>query len=349
MKFKPADLPHEKVAGSSLTNRKDMKIFREITPVKKSDVFVILDSYNVHFDYPIHNHPEYELNLVIGSSGNRIVGDSIEGYAKKDLVLLGPYLYHKWDRTDIRPDGVGPDCRVVTIQFDEHLFDSTLLSKGPFYRIRKLLNRSNRGIRFTGKTFERAQELITGLTRLQGFESVLVFMQLLELLANSTECRFLASEVFREYALDLDNHRMEIAYQYVVRNFTNPELKIGEVAEKLHMAESTFSHFFKKNTNKSFTNFLLDMRLGYACKQLLESDDNVGNISLKSGFNNLANFNRLFRKYRRCTPLQYRKQYKMRVDFDWSHQLTPYQFVPEDNGSHPLLKPEDYATKLAHN
>ena len=75
----------------------------------------------------------------------------------------------------------------------------------------------------------------------------------------------------------------------------------------------------------------------------------MGNISLKSGFNNLANFNRLFRKYRRCTPLQYRKQYKMRVDFDWSHQLTPYQFVPEDNRNHPLLQPEDYATKLVHN
>ena len=105
-----------------------MNIYREITPLKTPDVFVVLDSVCNGFDYPIHNHPEYELNLIAGMSGTRIVGDSIERYTDFDLVLLGPYLYHKWDG-DAQLQQNGQPYRVITIQFSMELFSAQLFQK----------------------------------------------------------------------------------------------------------------------------------------------------------------------------------------------------------------------------
>ena len=121
-----------------------MNIYREITPLKETDVFVVLDSMSNGFDYPIHNHPEFELNLVAGMSGTRIVGDSTERYTDTDLVLLGPYLYHKWDG-DEHLQRSGRPYRVITIQFGMDLFGGHFGQKERFLNIRQLLQDSGRG------------------------------------------------------------------------------------------------------------------------------------------------------------------------------------------------------------
>jgi AraC-like DNA-binding protein len=114
------------------------------------------------------------------------------------------------------------------------------------------------------------------------------------------------------------------------------------------MSESAFSHFFQKYAFRSFTQFLVDLRIGHACKLLLDTDDTVAQISAKSGFNNLANFNRLFKKYRSCTPLEYRKRYLEKTAFDWSKQPTPWQFIPSDSRTRQTVQPLEYSTRLLH-
>ena len=132
-----------------------MNVFHENTPLKENDVCVVLDSSNNGFDYPIHNHPEVEINLVLGMSGKRVVGDSTESYYENDLVIIGPYVYHKWygDENLLTRN---ESYRVITIQFDPKLFSTSLLLKDSFFSIRNLLKESSRGIHFTGKTFEKA-------------------------------------------------------------------------------------------------------------------------------------------------------------------------------------------------
>ena len=304
-----------------------MHIYREITPLKEPDVFVVLNSVNNGFDYPIHNHPEFELNLVMGISGTRIVGDSIERYFDSDLVLLGPYLYHKWDGDEAMLGSEQP-YRVITIQFGRDLFNSQLLQKDRFYRIRKLLQDSSRGIKFHSKTFEGAKAKMIELTEAKGFTSVIGFLQLLDLLSQTTETTFLASEGFTPQALRSDSNRIQIAYAYILKNFHDQRLRIGHVAAQINMTSSAFSHFFQKYTNKSFTEFLADVRICHVCKLLLDTDENISQISYHSGFNNVANFNRLFRKYRSCTPAEFRRRNKENISFDWEKQITPWQFLP---------------------
>jgi AraC-like DNA-binding protein len=324
-----------------------MRVFREITPVTNSDVFVILDSVNKGFDYPIHNHPEYELNLVLNSVGTRIVGDSTEKYKHADLVLIGPYLFHKWDSEDKDPDD-SKDCRVITIQFDMHLFDQHFLSRKPFYRVKGLLENAARGIRFTGHTLELVRDIMTQLTHLRGIEGVIAFMRLLDILSQSEEYQYLASEGFDGKAIHTRSKRLHTAYQYIIRHFRDADLKMCDVASKVNMTDSAFSHFFKKITNKSFSKFLIEMRLGHTCKLLLETDELIINISCASGFNNVANFNRLFKKIHRCTPHEFRKLYQEKAQFDWTEQRTPGQFVPRDVEIGSEYRPTEYATELVH-
>jgi AraC-like DNA-binding protein len=114
------------------------------------------------------------------------------------------------------------------------------------------------------------------------------------------------------------------------------------------MGESAFSHFFQKYAFRSFTQFLLDIRIGHACKLLLDTDETVGQICYKSGFNNLANFNRLFKKYRHSTPVEYRRRHTEKNAFDWVNQITPWQFLPATNKNETPLIPQSYATRLVH-
>lgn len=324
-----------------------MDIYREITPLKEPDVFVIIDSVSNGFDYPIHNHPEYELNLIAGISGTRIVGDSTERYQDYDLVLLGPYLYHKWDGDEALQRS-GQPYRVITIQFGMDLFNAHLFQKERFYKIQRLLQASARGIKFHGKTFEKAMKIMSNLTEDKGFASFIGFMELLDLLSQSSETDFLASEGFTPQALKSDSSRIQSVYGYILRNFSNHHIKIGDLAALVNMSASAFSHFFQKYTNKSFTQFLLDVRIGHACKLLLSTDETIYQICYRSGFNNIANFNRLFKKYRSCTPVEYRRRYMEKNEFDWTKQVTPWQFLPPQSGVGKAFRPVQYATKLIH-
>lgn len=325
-----------------------MHIYREITPLQEPDVFVVLSSFNNGFDYPIHNHPELELNLVLGISGTRIVGDSTERYIDNDLVLLGSNLYHKWDGDEALLRSEKP-YQVITIQFGMDLFNSKLLQKDRFYKIKKLLQDASRGIKFHGKTFEEAKKKMVELTEDKGFMSVIRFLELLDLLSQTTEMSFLASEGFTPQALRSDSNRIQIAYGYILKNFHDANLKIGDLAALVNMSSSTFSHFFQKYTNKNFTEFLIDVRLGNVCKLLLNTDENINQIAYRSGFNNAANFNRLFKKYRSCTPAEYRKRNKENGNFDWEKQTTPLQFLPANAITKKATGPFEYSTtKVVH-
>ena len=325
-----------------------MNIYREITPLKSQDVFVVLDSVCNGFDYPIHNHPEFELNLVAGMSGTRTVGDSTARYNDYDLVLLGPYLYHKWDG-DRQLQDSGQPYRVITIQFAIDLFNGQMFQREQFLKIRQMLRDASRGICFHGKTFEEAMRIMVSLTEDRGFTNVISFLQLMDLLSNSQETTLLASEGFSPQALRAGSNRIQVAYAYILKHFTDPDLKIGDVASQVNMSESAFSHFFKKYAFRSFTQFLVDLRVGHACKLLLDTDDTIGQIYVQSGFNNLANFNRLFRKYRSCTPGEYRKRYLEKMEFDWTKQITPWQFLPPGTRMAESLNPQFASARVTHN
>lgn len=304
-----------------------MKVYKEITPLTQNDVFVIINSEKIGFDYPIHYHSAYELTLILNSSGNRIVGDSVEKYDSNDLVLIGPEIYHRWDDDDMPPEKRN-NAHVITIQFSKDLFDQSLFLKDSFFAIKNLLEDSQRGLKFTGETLQAITERMKALTLFKKFESAMAFLNILNMLAVSKDKAYLASEGFISIKEDLKGDRINKMYTYILAHFNDPNLRITELAQESNMSASAFGHFFKKSTNKSFTQFLVDMRLGYASNLILNSNDSISEIAYRSGFNNIANFNRLFKKNKFITPKEYRRNLMQSNDFNWKKQLTPNQFIP---------------------
>ena len=304
-----------------------MKVYKEITPLTQNDVFVIINSEKIGFDYPIHYHSAYELTLVMNSSGNRIIGDSVDKYRSNDLVLIGPEIYHKWDDDDL-PAKRRNNAHVITIQFSKDLFNQTLFLKEYFFSIKGLLKDSQRGIKFTDETFEVIARKIQNLVTIKGFDSVIEFLKILHLLSISQHKEYLAGEGFitiKEYE---KGDRVNKMYNYILANFSDRDLRITDLAQESNMSPSAFGHFFKKCTNKSFTQFVVDLRLGHASKLLLDSNLSISEIAFISGFNNIANFNRLFKKNKLITPKQYRNDLMQNSNFNWKNQITTNQFVP---------------------
>ncbi|MBI9058074.1 MAG: helix-turn-helix domain-containing protein [Labilibaculum sp.] len=279
------------------------RIVREITPLSEHDFFIVLDHQNAKFDFPIHYHPEYELNLVLHSEGKRIIGDSIKKYESADLVLIGPNTPHAWS-------GSTDDARVITIQFQTNILSEQTLNRKASLPIKDLLEKSKMGILFSEETTHNITDRILKLSDVTGFDSFLDFLSILYDLSISRNQMTLSSPSYVEQFDTSKSRRIKMVNQFLIENLHNP-IRINDVAEMVNMSPSAFSHFFKKRTQRAFSDYLLDIRIGHAAKILIETEKNISEICFESGFNNISNFNRSFKKLKGCTPREFRSQQKM--------------------------------------
>ncbi|VBB45833.1 Transcriptional regulator, AraC family [uncultured Paludibacter sp.] len=275
-------------------------IQREITPISAEDLFIVLNYPNAKFDYPVHYHPDFEINLVINDRGKRIVGDSIEYFDELDLVMIGSNLSHAWRGEIVNGN------HVVTIQFSDELLNFPVLQKRMFSSIKQLLIESQRGLIFSKETKLVMKERILMLTKMQGFHSVLEFLSILYDLSTS-ERQVLVSNIYdtKDTVRNSKSRRIAKVCSYIEENMEN-EIKLADVASLVSMSESAFSHFFKKRTNTSFIVYVNNLRIAKACQMLSETTHSVAEICYSCGFNNLSNFIRIFKKKKGMTPNEYR-------------------------------------------
>lgn len=284
-----------------------MKSIKEITPIKSDDPFVILKHENALFDYPLHFHKEYELTLIRNFKGKRTVGDSVERCEETDLTLLGPELKHLW-----KSDEVISNAHVITIQFQEHFLTSKIMSYAVSKDIKKLLEVSKQGISFSNPTKDLIIPKILSISDNKSFRSFLSFLETLHILSISKDFKVLSSPPTANYSQKRESRRISIITKYIENNYEK-NIKLSKIAEMVNMSESAFSHYFKKRTSQTFTNYLQDYRLGVVTKLLTESEMSINEISYSSGFNSLSNFNRAFKKKHQISPKEFKANYHKEV------------------------------------
>lgn len=276
-------------------------IRREITPISNQDFYLLQNHFNAQFDYPLHYHPEYEINLVFNTHGQRIVGDSIEYYHDKDLVLIGSNTLHAW--TDEENNS---KARVITIQFATDFLNKQTLSRSVMRPIQALLEVSQQGVLFKGKQLIKLKEKIMKLADLDGFDGVLGFLSLLYDMATSDFQLILPYSSKIEATQNSNNSRILEACHFIQKNYKE-KITVEDVANRVNMSSSAFSHFFKKRTYRSFTDYLLDLRISNVCRMLIDTDLPISMIAEESGFSNLSNFNKVFKSRKRKTPKEFRQ------------------------------------------
>lgn len=275
------------------------EIQQEICPITGDDLFIILDHTNAKFEYPIHCHPEYEINVVINTRGTRVIGDSEEKFTGLDFVMVGPYVPHVWKAE-------GEENRVITIQFSGDLLNFHIMNKRLFLPIKQLLIDSIHGLHFYGPDAERIKEEIVELTRIQGFQSATKFLNILNSLANAPR-RKLVSNMYESETLihQSKSRRISKVCRYIEENISQ-KITLSDAASLVNMSDSAFSHFFKKQTSISFITYVNNLRVAKACDLLANTALSASEICYDCGFNNKSNFIRLFTKRKNMTPIEYR-------------------------------------------
>jgi len=280
-------------------------IIKEITPLTQNDCFTIFSRVKNDFDFPLHFHEEFELNLILNAPGaKRIVGDNVEEISDMELVLVGPNLSHAWSTHNCKTE-----ITEVTIQWHKDLFDDKLLRRNQLSFIRKMFERSGRGILFPRETIERLYPRILAIEQLQGFDSVLELMSILHDLSTSKSMRILSDATFNnEQILNYNSRRIDKAFEFMNANF-DKQISLKDLSKLVSMTEVSFSRFIKKRTGNTFLDSLNEIRLGHATRMLIETTHSVAEISYNCGFNNISNFNRLFKRKKHCTPKEFRENF----------------------------------------
>ncbi len=283
----------------------NQKVTREVTPLTDSDCFTLFWRVKKHFDFPLHYHDEYELNLILNGKGaKRIVGDHVARIDDVELVLVGSNLYHGWfdDACD------GGEITEVTIQFHRSLFSEDFLQKNQLNFIRNMFDKSQQGILFSRETVLALKDRLISLKDKAGFDSVLELMAILHRLSQSDGTRMLSSVGFDDHHAQSNSRRIVKVFEYLNEHYSKP-ITLADMAAYANMHEASFSRFVKKSTGKTFISSLNEIRLGHATRLLIDTNQTIAEIAYGCGFNNISNFNRIFKRKKSCTPKEFRENF----------------------------------------
>ena len=254
----------------------------------------------------IHSHNNFELNYILSGSGRRIVGDNISSFERGDLVLLGPEVPHSWEILESQKN-ISPSC--ITTHFYENIIGSDFFNIPELEHVENLLKQANRGISFTGSKIKKIRTKLERLVDLDGLESYIELLSIFNDLLQTESVEYLASAIDMPLKFTKDLDRINRVYEYVFLNIEEG-IKLGDVADLLHMAPGSFCRYFKKKTSRTFTQYVKSVRIGLAAKMLVETEKTITQICYDSGYNNLANFNHYFKSLMNKTPSEYRKNFR---------------------------------------
>lgn len=262
-----------------------------------------------HFTYPWHFHSEYELLYVLEGGGTRFVADNIEEFAAGDLVLLGSNLPHFW-KTDpsYHAEGSKKKIKYIVVQFSNEFFKEAISEYPEFHLIKELLERSGQGIRFSNEFAQKTKSKIFKIVRSKGFERAILTLKLLQHLAKTDDYKLLAGELYQSENHDFTSDRMTKVMHYLNTAYLK-KIELEKVAEVANLHPSAFCRYFKEKSGKPLSEFINDMRIGYACRLIIEGKMSVSQICYESGFNNLSNFNRTFKRHTGFTPTAYLEEF----------------------------------------
>lgn len=274
--------------------------------LSQSNLFeVVIQESKRDFDYPWHYHPELELTYILGGGGVRYVGNSMENFYNDDLVLLGPNLPHSWvDNSNNIPSTGG----IITYLKDDFL-DKAWMKSCEFENINQLLSLSNKGIRFDTAFARKLKPKFLGLLNLSPFEKMISLLEILQELAQTHNFHYLCEHGFCYEPNEINNSRINIIYSYIQKHYAE-KITLSDISKQVYMSEEYFSKYFSKVMKKPFFEFLNNFKISKACKLLIETDKQISEVCFASGFESIPFFFRQFKKFKRCSPKEYRMQFK---------------------------------------
>ena len=281
-------------------------IINERLPISKSSPLKARFFDYEHFSYPLHFHSEYEIIYIKEGTGTRFLGNSITKFQAGDILLIGSNLPH-FMKSDEEYHSGNTDLRVkgTIIQFEKEFMYSAINHYPHFIKIKNLFQESQRGIYFAAANFPKLQDLIEKIPLENGLNQLMLFLEILKEMSETENRQTISTTDFVNETI-YDTARIDKIISYLNKNYTR-NISLDEIASFAAMNSSAFCRYFRSKTGKSFKNYILDMRIGYACKLLLMEDISISQLSIQCGFETISHFNKTFKKNTGYVPSQYRK------------------------------------------
>lgn len=256
-----------------------------------------------------HYHAEVELIIFHQGSGTQFVGDHIKRFQPGDIILVGSNLPHYWryDEVHFKAEGSQPVHSTV-IHFSENFWGEAFLDLPETKPIRGLLEKARRGILVNARDEEKVPALVRNIHSADGIGRIIALIECLAVFAGSHRLQLLSSIGFRPDYSESGNDRINAIYDYTFRHFTG-NIYLGEVAAVAGLVPNSFCRYFKSRTGKTYTQFLTEIRIGHACKLLLDNRISIKQLCFESGFNNFTCFHKNFRMITGKSPQSYLKEH----------------------------------------
>lgn len=290
-----------------ITKRPSQKphLLKIIPPLEDS---IVIKGDAIVPNNPWHFHPEIELLYCIKGKGTNFIGNAIRTIEEGELLLLGKNLPHTRQRDRVYYEQHADESpESIVIQFKEDFLGADFFRLKDFSHIGEMLVRALRGLKFWGSTKDLAVEKLTTIKDLHGTSSILALLSILDLLARSKEFVYLNATNYASDVHERSSEKINKVYHYTIEHFRE-HIGLAEVAELTNHSVAAFCRYFKSRTRKSYFQYLTEIRIGYACGLLMEASWDVNEVCYKSGFNNLSNFHKQFKKIMKMTPSEYQKK-----------------------------------------
>lgn len=260
-----------------------------------------------------HYHAEVELIYFKKGNGTQFIGDSIKRFRSGDVLLVGAHLPHYWRFDDLYfNENERTSADVVVVHFGEYFWGSQFLALPENMTLKTVLEKAQRGLQVNDKHKKQIGELIESILLAEGPKRIIYLMEALSAIEGSANLTQLSSIGFRHNFEDTENDRINTIYNYSLANFKR-KIQMEEMASVANISPNSFCRYFKSRTRKTYTQFISEIRVGHACKLLIEDNMNVKQICYESGFHNFASFHKHFKVITGKSPLTYQKSYLNKI------------------------------------
>jgi AraC-like DNA-binding protein len=257
-----------------------------------------------------HYHPEVELLHIENGTGTQFIGDNIARFRDGDVLLVGSNLAHYWRCDDSYFEKDSPlKAIAVVAHFREDFLGSSFFDLPESKHLNDLLQRARLGLRIDAKTALEVKLILNEMLTVTGLDRILLLLKALQCIALSKDVETLSSEGFSPVFAKEETDRINKIYAFSLDNFKG-DISLDQIASVASMSTNSFCRYFKSRTRKTYSQFLHELRIGFACKLLIDDKLSISQICHSSGFNNLTNFHRYFKNITGRTPAQYKKDFK---------------------------------------
>ncbi|MFY0653817.1 MAG: helix-turn-helix domain-containing protein [Cyclobacteriaceae bacterium] len=282
-----------------------MEVNKTHISVPTNELFSIRRTVMTPNTYKIHSHENCELNYILSGWGTRFVGDNIHSFSRGDLVLIGSGLPHCWEVKGVAK-GSEPEC--LTIHFNENMDGELFFNSLELRPIYNLIHEAKSGIQFKNDAPDQVKDILLNMFNANRLRRFIYLLEIFEILVGSKERNTLVLPGYSNESETPEKQKLRVIYEYILSHFSE-KIRLDAIADQSNITNSALCRFFKRNTGKSLFDYIKEVRIGYACKLLQDSDYAIFEIAFQSGYNNIAHFNSQFKEVCGQTPGSYRARY----------------------------------------